>query len=379
MSDLRIYFDNAATTAIDEKVVEAMLPYLTDNFGNPSSIYSYGREVRAGIEKARKTVANLLGANPGEIFFTSGGTESTNMIMRRCVNDLGVKHIITSPIEHHCVLHTAEDIEYLGRITLHKVAIDDSGRIDMADLESKLKSLQNENVLVSLMHANNEIGNLLDINATGDLVHKYNALFHSDTVQTVGHFNFNLKEMPVDFITGSAHKFHGPKGSGIVYISDKVKVRPYVAGGGQERNMRAGTENVYGIIGFATALELAYENLENDKKQIASVRDYMKQQLQAKFPSVSYNGNQDGQALYTVLSAAFPRNPKTEMLIYTLDMAGICVSGGSACSSGANTGSHVINALFKGQPDQATVRFSFSKHNTKAEVDYVMTKLSELI
>ena len=376
----RIYLDNAATTKVDTKVAEAILPFLTENFGNPSSIYSYGREVKSAIEKARKSVATLLGANPGEIFFTSGGTESSNMIMRRCVNDLGVKHIITSPLEHHCVLHTAEDIEHLGRIKLHLVNVNEHGDIDMAHLESLLENLKNEKVLVSLMHGNNEIGNLLDLVTVGNLVKKYNAYFHTDTVQTVGHWKFNLHELPMDFITGSAHKFHGPKGAGIVYVSERVKVKPFVAGGGQERNMRAGTENVTGIIGFAKALEMAYENFDADKKYISDLKFYLKQKLEENFEGLIFNGRSGSEnSMYTVLSVGFPKNEQTEMLLYTLDMDGICVSGGSACSSGANAGSHVIQGIYKGKANQSTIRFSFSKYNTKEEIDKVVAALQQKI
>jgi len=360
-------------------VVEAMLPYLSEKFGNPSSIYSYGREVRAGIEAARKSIAALLGANPGELFFTSGGTESANMVMRRCVNDLGVKHIITSPIEHHCVLHTAEDIAHLGRIQLHIVKLLPDGMVDLTDLENLLVQLKAEPTLVSLMHANNEIGNLLDLMEVGNLVKKYGAYFHSDTVQTVAHYRFNLHQMPIDFITGSGHKFHGPKGIGMVYISERLRIKPFIAGGGQERNMRAGTENVTGIIGFTKALELAYANFDAEKEHIEGIKEYMKAQLIATQPDIKFNGNQTGQALYTVLSCAFPKTPKSEMILYALDMAGVCVSGGSACSSGADAGSHVIKALKQGNADQSTVRFSFSKYTTKEEVDTVINLLKTMI
>ena len=376
----RIYLDNAATTRIDAKVVETMLPFLTENFGNPSSIYSYGREVKANIEAARKSVANLLGANPGEIFFTSGGTESSNMIMRRCVNDLGVKHIITSPLEHHCVLHTAEDVEHLGRIKKHLVNVKSNGDVDLQHLEQILTELKNEKVLVSLMHGNNEIGNLLDLKTVGELAKKYGAYFHSDTVQTVGHFKFNLHELPVDFITGSAHKFHGPKGTGIVYVSERVKVKPFVAGGGQERNMRAGTENVAGIIGFSKALELAYENFDAEKKHMTDIKFYLKNKLEKEFEGIVFNGRSgDENSMFTVLSVGFPKTPQTEMLLYTLDMDGICVSGGSACSSGANAGSHVIQGIYQGKAEQSTVRFSFSKFNTKEEIDTVVNVLHKKI
>jgi cysteine desulfurase len=266
----RIYFDNAATTALDKDVLEAMLPYMTTHFGNPSSIYSYGRESRLAIETARKTVAKILNANPGEIFFTSGGTESDNMAISSAIHDLGCRHIISSPIEHHAVLHAVEHFDHEDVVTSSVVKILPDGHVDMNDLELQLKS-QDKRCLVSLMHANNEIGNLLDIYATGELCKKYNAIFHSDTVQTVGHYKIDLRSKPVHFATGAGHKFHGPKGIGILYINDNIKVRPVIFGGGQERNMRAGTENLYGIVGFAKALEIADANMSKDTAYIQSL------------------------------------------------------------------------------------------------------------
>src|SRR5215470_7192949 len=273
----RIYFDNAATTALDKEVLEAMLPYMTTHFGNPSSIYSYGRETRLAIETARKTVAKLLNVHPGEIFFTSGGTESNNTAIASAVHDLGCKHIISSPIEHHAVLHTVEHYA-CGDVTYSHVQLLPNGHVNLDDLEQQLAS-HDERCLVTLMHANNEIGNLLDLHAVGNLCKKYNAIFHSDCVQTVGHYPLDLRKTPVHFISGSGHKFHGPKGVGILYVNDNVKINPFIFGGAQERNMRAGTENVYGIVGFAKALELAMNNLEQDRSYIQSLKTYMIEQL----------------------------------------------------------------------------------------------------
>ena len=246
----RIYFDNAATTAIEPKVVEAMLPYLQNNFGNPSSIYSFGRETRLAIENARKTVAKILNAHPAEIFFTSGGTESSNTAITASVRDLGCKHIITSPIEHHATLHTVEYLDNRDEVTVSYVKVLPNGHIDLEHLEQLLAASE-EKTLVTLMHANNEIGNITDLHAVGNLCKQYNAIFHSDTVQTIGHFPFDLRNTPIHFLSGSAHKFHGPKGAGLLYINENVQIKPYIHGGGQERNMRAGTENVYGIVGFS--------------------------------------------------------------------------------------------------------------------------------
>jgi cysteine desulfurase len=373
----RIYFDNAATTPLDKEVLDAMLPYMTEHFGNPSSIYSYGRESRLAVESARKTVAKLLNAHPGEIFFTSGGTESNNTAILSAIRDLDCKHLITSPIEHHAVLHTVEHYGCGDEITSSYVKIFPSGHVDLADLEEQLAG-QKLRCLVTLMHANNEIGNILDIDAVGNLCKKYNAIFHSDCVQTVGHYPLDFRKTPVHFISGAGHKFHGPKGVGILYVNDNVKIKPFIFGGGQERNMRAGTENLYGIVGFAKALDLAMKNYETDSKYIQSLKTYMISQLRRHIKGVQFNGDQEGKCLYTVLSVAFPKTEKSEMILFNLDINNICVSGGSACSSGADVGSHVIRAI-NNNPNLVTVRFSFSKHNTKEEVDVVVAKLGELI
>lgn len=373
----RIYFDNAATTAMHPRVLEAMMPYLTEKFGNPSSIYSYGRESRLAIESARKSVAKILNAHPAEIFFTSGGTESSNTAINAAVRDLGCRHIISSRIEHHATLHTIEMLECRGEVKLSFVQLLPDGHIDLEHL-AKLVSVSNEKCLVTLMHANNEIGNIADIFKIGELCKKYEAIFHSDTVQTVGHFPFDLRHTPVHFITGAAHKFHGPKGVGLLYINENVKISPYIHGGAQERNMRAGTENVYGIVGFARALEIATENYETDSNYIRSIKFYMMDQLKEQVPGASFNGDPLGNSLYTVLSVSFPKSEKSEMLLLNLDINHICASGGSACTSGADQGSHVIRAI-NNNPDQVTVRFSFSRDNKKEEVDHVVAMLKEMI
>ncbi|HWR32897.1 MAG TPA: cysteine desulfurase family protein [Chitinophagaceae bacterium] len=373
----RIYFDNAATTALDKEVLEAMLPYMTEKFGNPSAIYSYGRESRLAIENARKTVAKLLNANPGEIFFTSGGTESNNTAIGAAIRDLGCRHIITSPIEHHAVLHTVEHFDHEEVVTTSYVNLHNNGHVNMVDLEEQLSSYK-VRCLVSLMHANNEIGNLLDIDAVGNLCKEYKAIFHSDCVQTVGHYPLDLRKTPIHFISGAGHKFHGPKGTGILYVNDNIRIKPFILGGGQERNMRAGTENLYGIVGFARALEIAMEEIEHDSKYIQSLKTYMIEQLRKNINDIRFNGDQEGKCLYTVLSVSFPKTEKSEMILFSLDMNNICASGGSACSSGADTGSHVIRAI-NSDPNRVTVRFSFSKHNTKEEIDIVIGKLKELI
>ena len=358
------------------EVIEAMLPYLKDHFGNPSSIYSYGREARLAIEKSRKSVASILHAQPAEIFFTSGGTESSNTAIVASIMDLGCKRIITSPIEHHATLHTCEFVAKTEQVTLEFVNILPNGHIDLNDLETKLSSTTTK-TLVSLMHANNEIGNISCMKTIGDLCQQYNAVFHADTVQTVGHYPIDLSTVSVDFITGSGHKFHGPKGSGILYVNSRNKVSPFIHGGGQERNMRAGTENIYGIVGFSKALELATANYEEDSKIIRKLKSYMKSRLETEIHSIIFNGDVEGESLYAVLSAGFPKTERSEMLLYNLDIRNICISGGSACTSGTDQGSHVIKAL--NSNDQVTIRFSFNKFNTKEEVDFVVSQLKELI
>jgi cysteine desulfurase len=373
----RIYFDNAATTSLDPQVLETMMPFLTEKFGNPSSIYSYGRESRMAVETARKTVGRILNAHPAELFFTSGGTESSNTAIYAAVRDLGCGHVITSPLEHHATLHTVEHLHKKGEVAISMVELLPDGYIDLKDLEKKLAD-NPAKTLVSLMHANNEIGNMLDIHAVGELCKTFGAIFHSDTVQTVGHFPFDLRKTPVHFITGAGHKFHGPKGVGLLYINENVKIQPYIHGGSQERNMRAGTENLYGIVGFAKALELATAGYEEDGAYINGIKMYMLEQLTSKLRGVHFNGDPRGKSLYTVLSVSFPKTEKSEMLLFNLDINHICASGGSACTSGAEQGSHVIRAI-NNNPNQVTVRFSFSKHNTRDEVDTVVDKLKDLI
>jgi cysteine desulfurase len=373
----RIYFDNAATTPLDPEVFEIMKPFFTEKFGNPSSIYSYGRETRMAIENARKSVAKILNAHPAEIFFTSGGTESTNTAISAAVNDLGCKHIISSPLEHHATLHCIEHLTKECGVRLSHVKVFADGQIDYDDLEMLLKDSQ-EKTLVSLMHANNEIGTITDIERVGNLCKKYNAIFNADTVQTVGHFPIDLRSLPVHFINAAAHKFHGPKGVGMLYINENVKIHPYINGGSQERGMRAGTENIYGIVGFAKALEIATEHLAEESEHIREVRNYMKESLSKNISGVYFNGDPNEKSLYTVLSVAFPKTEKSEMLLFNLDINNICASGGSACTSGVEAGSHVIRAISQ-NPNQITVRFSFSKYNTKGEVDVVVEKLKEIV
>jgi cysteine desulfurase len=373
---MKIYFDNAATTPIDKEVLDVMLPILNEQFGNPSSIHAHGRKTRAIIENARKSIAKLLNCAPAEIFFTSGGTEADNMAIIGSVDDLGIKHVITSAIEHHAVGHTLEHLEKIGKIKLSLVNLHSNGDVDLTHLEELLRN--NSRSLVTLMHANNEIGNLLPLQQVGELCKQYDAIFHSDTVQTMGHYKHDMQQLHVHFITGAAHKFHGPKGIGFLYVNHQVKINPLIFGGSQERNMRGGTENVYGIAGLAKALELAYGQMEEHHAHIQGIKDYFITRLNESIPGVGFNGNSVGDSLYTVLNVLFPKSENAEMLLFNLDIAGISASGGSACTSGSNQGSHVLRGI-KSDMERPSVRFSFSKYNTKEEVDYTIEKLATLL
>lgn len=374
----RVYFDNAATTPISEEVINAMLPVLRGEYGNPSSIHAEGRSVRAAIEQARKTVAKSIGASTGEIFFTSGGTESNNMAIKCAVRDLGVRRIISSPTEHHCGTHAIEAVQRNNGVEVVWLNVDDLGRIDYEQLERELAAKPDVKTLVSLMHANNEIGTMLDLERVSALCRQYGAIFHTDTVQSVGHFPIDVQKTPVNFMSGAAHKFHGPKGVGFIYINSATPIKPMIDGGAQERNMRGGTENVYGIVGLAKALELACAEMETRTEHILDVRNYMKTRLLQEFEDIQFNGDLDGHSLNTVLSVSFPPSPKNELLLLSLDIAGISCSGGSACSSGSEKGSHVLDAI-RAYPDRKSIRFSFSHYNTREEVDFVIEKLRSIL
>ena len=373
----RTYLDNAATTPLAPEVFDAMVPYLRDHFGNPSAVHAFGRKTRAAVEQARRMVAGCLNCAPGEIIFTSGGTEADNMVLLSAVRDLGVKHIITSPIEHHAVDLTAEALAKDGSVAVHWVRLSPEGRPDLEHLEELLRITKGKGVLVSLMHANNEIGTRIDLNVIGGLCRKYDALFHSDTVQTMCHYRFDLASTPVDFIACAAHKFHGPKGVGFLYMRNGTGLKPMILGGSQERNMRAGTENIPGIVGLAKAMEIGFRDLEEHQRHIQGLKDRMKERLQASVPGVSFNGDPGPDSLYTVLSVCFPDDGKGEMLLYNLDIEGIACSGGSACSSGSNKGSHVLAVLY---PERlgANIRFSFSRYTTKQEVDTAVDALKRI-
>lgn len=370
---MRVYLDNAATTPIAPEVVEAMLPVLKEGFGNPSSTHFYGRQSKAWIETSRRTIAKLLNCQPSEIIFTSGGTEADNMALFSSVHQMGVTHIITSEIEHHAIGHTAEAIAKSGDARISYVKVSKSGLVDLEDLERLLQT--GEKTLVSLMHANNEIATLLPLKVVSEMCRKYDAYFHSDTVQTMGHYFLDLKELDMDFITCAAHKFHGPKGIGFLYINKNRKAEALIHGGSQERGLRGGTENVYGIVGLAKAMELAYEDLEGHQKHVQGLKSYMIEQLREIFEDIAFHGEIDPEkSLYTVLNVCFPKTEKAGMLLFTLDLKGVAVSGGSACTSGAAKGSHVLEGIHADM-SRPNVRFSFSRYTTKEEIDFALEQV----
>lgn len=375
---MKVYLDNAATTPLDPQVYEAMQPYLKDGFGNPSSTHAFGRVSKSAIEAARKKVAELLNTSPGEIFFTSGGTEADNTSLNGLIRRYDIKNVITSPIEHHAVLHSLEFFESIGLIKIQFLDLDENGNINKDQLVDLLK--EKKDSLVSLMHANNEIGNLINMEEIGQICKEHKALFQSDTVQSMARYDIDLKRININAVLGSAHKFHGPKGIGFMYINSSTRIPPYILGGGQERDMRAGTENVFGIVGLAKAMEVAYDQLSVNRKYIESLKSRMIKGLKKLIKDVKFNGlSEDIEgSLYSVLSVSLPPSDKNEMILFQLDLHGVAASGGSACGSGALKGSHVINAL-KADDERTTIRFSFSKFNTTEEVDYTLMKIKEIL
>ena len=374
---MNVYFDNAATTPISKKVLDKMIPYMEDGFGNPSSIHKRGREIKSVIEKSRSKVADILSCEPGEIFFTSGGTEADNMFIINTVLEKKIDTIITSKVEHHAVLHCCDYLNKTQNINIKYVSINDNGEVDLDDLE-KITS-NNKNSLVSLMHGNNEIGNINDLKTISKICEKNNVVFHSDTVQTVGHYAIDLNKINIQGIVGSAHKFHGPKGIGFLYLNNKHKISPFIHGGAQERNMRGGTENVYGIVGLSEALTLAYENMATHKEKIIELKSHMIESLRQKVKGVKFNGLSSDldNSLYTVLNASIPNVDDQQMFLFNLDINNIAASAGSACSSGSDSGSHVLKEI-KTDEGFVNVRFSFSKYNSIEEVDYVINKIVEI-
>ena len=377
-----IYLDNAATTPVLEEVVDIMTQTLSASFGNPSSIHSQGRTAKSIIENTRKSIAKELGAQPKEIIFTSGGTEGDNMILKGAVHGLGIETIITSKIEHHAVIHAVENLEKTATVTVQYVKVLPDGSPDIDDLE---RLLQNDNTkkLVSLIHVNNELGTITDLETIGNLCRKNNAFFHSDTVQSIGHYRFNLEELPIDFLVAAAHKFHGPKGIGFVFIRKETGLQSLLFGGSQERGLRAGTESVHNIVGLGEAFSHAYTHLDDDQSQITDLKSYCIAQLSSKIPNLSFNGCCDdlAKSTYTILNVRIPMSAdKANLLGFTLDLKGICCSKGSACQAGSETGSHVLNHILSEQQLQSpSIRLSFSKFNTKQDIDHLVKVLEEYI
>lgn len=376
-----VYLDNAATTQLRPEVVERMTQILNDNYGNASSTHSFGRSSKALLEQCRKNIAGYFNVSASEIVFTSGGTEADNLALRSAVRDLGVTEIITARIEHHAVLHTVEQLQKEYDVELKFVNLDDCGNIDFSHLEDLLNS--SNKVLVSLMHINNEVGNILDIERTASLCKTHKALFHTDTVQSVGHYKIDLREIPIDFLAASAHKFHGPKGVGFCFVRKESGLKPLIFGGEQERGFRAGTESVHNIIGMDEALKIAYSNLETEREYISGLKIYFIQQLKENIPGVSFNGGCEdvNNSTYTLVNVCLPIAPeKAPMLQFQLDLKGIACSKGSACQSGSGKQSHVLTAILNNDNiKKPSVRFSFSIFNTKEELDYVISVLKDFV
>ena len=375
---MEVYLDNAATTPIAKEVIKEIEPYLHTYFGNPSSTHSFGRKTKNAIEINRRKIANFINADTNEIVFTSGGTEADNMAMRCAVLDLGVKRIITSKIEHHAVGHTAECLKKSHHTEIIYLTTDEFGNPSIDELKEYLK--KDVKTLVSLMHANNEIGTLLPIEEVSSICHEHqHVYFHSDTVQTMGHYKFDVKKLKIDFLVCSAHKFHGPKGIGFLYVNKNLHLNPIITGGSQERSHRGGTENLYGIIGLGKAMELAFTDLEDHQEHVQNLKTHLIEQLRKIDSRIKFNGELNIQkSLYTVLSVRFPKDICNSMLLFSLDIHGIATSGGSACSSGSTKGSHVLAEL-PDQDDYQSVRFSFSRYNTKKEVEFTLDKISSIV
>ncbi len=375
---MRVYLDNAASTPLHPDVLQDMMPYFTEVQGNPSSVHYHGRQLKNAVESARKKIATLLHCSPAEITFTSGGTEADNLALRSAILGLNIPHVITTRIEHHAVEYPLLALEKEGKVKIHWLDTDSKGNISLDQLESLLQS--NSPALVSLMHGNNEIGTLIPFSDVGELCLKYNALFHSDTVQTMGHLPYDLAQMPVHFVTAAAHKFNGPKGVGFLYTRQGTLIPPMILGGGQERNMRAGTENVPGIIGMASALQKCYDHIQEKETHLIQLKQYFKTQLLSRFPGITFNGETDpGKSLSTVLNVCFP-GKEDLMLLFNLDISNVSASGGSACTSGSVHTSHVLHHIGLAEEKAVnSVRFSFGYQNTQEELDFVLLKLEEIL
>ncbi len=375
----KVYLDNAATTPIDSDVIVTITEVMKEVYGNPSSTHQFGRKAKTVVEEARKSIAKHFNVTAGEIVFTAGGSEADNLILRNAIVNLGVKRIIISNIEHHAVLYTVQALEKEFNSIVEYVEVDDKGIINYDHL-AELLSTNDVKTLVSLMYINNELGNLLDLHKVSDLCKTHDALFHSDTVQAIGHYPIDLQQIPIDFMVASAHKFHGPKGVGFAIIKKGFGIQPILIGGEQERGARAGTENVHNIAGMQKALDIAISHLEADKKYITELKEYFINQLKITVPQVEFNGFSDNleKSSYIILNVRFPK--ELPMLLFSLDLKGIAVSGGSACQSGSSKGSHVLNAILsESDALKTSVRFSFSKYITKDDLDYTLNVIASLV
>lgn len=377
----QVYFDNAATTPMREAVIERITEVMRSQYGNASSTHSMGRSAKSLLETSRKTIASYLNVSASEIVFTAGGTEADNLVLRGAVRDLGITEIITSKLEHHAVLHTVEHLQKEYNITVSYVNLLETGMIDLTDLERLLQSPNKK--LVSLMHINNEIGNKLDLKKVADLCKSHNTLFHSDTVQSIGHYELDLQTIPINFLAASAHKFHGPKGVGFAFIRKGSGIKASLFGGEQERGFRAGTESIHNIVGMEEALKLSYKNLEKERAQILELKNYFIERLKALSPNMLFNGNCENidHSTYSLINVCLPIAPeKGGMLHFQLDLQGIACSKGSACQSGSNQNSHVLSEILSPESLlKPSVRFSFSSFNTKDQVDYVIDTLKEFV
>ena len=376
-----VYFDNAATTPLRDKVIDQMVVCLKECYGNPSSSHGLGRSSKAVIESCRKSIAKHLNVSAGEIVFTSGGTEADNLVLRSAVRDLQVRHIITAKTEHHAVLHCVEQLQAEYNIEVSFVNLDKYGEVDYEHFEALLS--KPSKTLVSLMHINNEIGNIIDLGRVARLCKDNNALFHSDTVQSVGHYQLPLNEIPIDFLVASAHKFHGPKGVGFLFVRKNSGLKPSILGGEQERGLRAGTESIHNIVGLETALSLSYKNLNDETQYIKELKRYFISKLTSEIPETKFNGNSGDmdKSTYTLLNICLPvTGNKAAMFLFQLDLKGIACSKGSACQSGSNQNSHVLAEILNHEDLQKpSIRFSFSIYNTKEEIDYVIDVLKAFV
>jgi len=373
---MKIYLDNAATTKVDSRVAEAMMPYLSEHFGNPSSLHSFGRDSRSAIEKSRKKIASLLETQPANLFFTSGGTEADNQAIISTIVSHKIPRAISSPLEHHAVLHTLEQLHKNGQVELKLLEVDKQGNLNLDQLRNWIDEVPQS--FVSLMQANNEIGNIYPVEEIAAEVKERGGFFHSDTVQTTGRLRHDLSQWKTDFMVGSAHKFHGPKGIGFLALRQDVKIPAYIYGGSQERNMRGGTENLMSIVGMAEAFEISITEMDTNRKHIEGLKNRMKELILAGIPGIDFNGRSaESDSMYTILNVCFPESENGEMLLFNLDIHGVAASGGSACSSGSEIGSHVLRAI-GANPSRASVRFSFSKFNTMEEVEHVAALLCRL-